>query len=146
MIRELSFQKAVAYTFMLSVLLTVSNVANSHDESGALPVTCSHKYVSAGPYFFSQVFFSFSEKNLNEHSAINYDAEKGDYFNVVMDLEIASGEVIQNADRKWYEIKEGKFSMMQNWITLEDAETPEAIADMKKRIGSYPKVSCKIIL
>jgi len=144
MIRELSFQKAVAYTFMLSVLLTVSNVANSHDESGALPVTCSHKYVFDK---FSQVFFSFSEKNLNEHDAINYDAEKGDFFNVVMDLKTASGEVVQHADRKWYEINEGKFFMgSNNWITLESAKTPEAFADMKKRLGSNPKVVCKILL
>ena len=146
MIRELSFQKAVAYTFMLSVLLTASNVANSHDETDTLPVICSHKYTSAGQYVFSQVFFSWSKKNLKKHDAINFDVEKGDFFDVVMDLEIASGEVIQNADRKWYWIKDGKFNDSQNWITLDDAETPETIAEMKKRIGNYPKVSCRIIL
>jgi len=144
MIRKLSFQKAVAYIFMLSVLLMASNVANSHDESGALPVTCSHKYV----YGFSQVFFSFSEKNLNEHDVINFDVDGGDYFNIVMDLKTASGEVVQHADRMWYEINEGKFGMGSgsNWITLESAKTPEAFADMKKRLGSNPKVVCKILL
>ena len=142
MTSEFSFQKAVAYIFMLSVLLTVSNVANSHDESGELSVNCSHKYV----YGFSQVFFSFSEQNLNAHDAINFDAKKGDYFNLVVDLKTASGEVIQHADRKWYTIIEGQFGMQSNWITLESADTPEELTDMKKRLGSNPKVVCKILL
>jgi len=146
MIRELSSQKAVASIFMLSILLTVSNVANSHDDSGSLPVTCSHKYASGGSYVFSQVFFSWSEKNLIKHDLINFDAEKGDNLDVVMDLTIASGEVIQHADRKWYWITDGKFNDSQNWITVESAESPETIAEMKKRIGNYPKVSCRVLL
>jgi len=63
-----------------------------------------------------------------------------------VDLKTASGEVIQHADRKWYTIIEGQFGMQSNWITLESADTPEELTDMKKRLGSNPKVVCKILL
>lgn len=117
----------------------------AHDESSLLSTDCSHKYMSVGASTYSQIYFSFSIKNLKSHGVVNLDAEDG-YLQVNVELKNASGDIEKYADRIYYQIKDNEPVINQNWITVDTTKNEDDLNSLKSRIGDKPSTTCNVIL
>ena len=133
--------------FVKAVVMIVlcSNLSFAHDEGEKLEVDCSQIYRSAGSSTFDQIVFSFSQKNLEAHDAID-STSKWPKFSVIAELLNTTGETVKHAGSIGYSVKDGKISIMQNWITVGEATTPEELSDLKADLGRHPKTKCHLIL
>ena len=135
--------KKLIIIFVTSLIALFSWSSFAHDKSGRLEVDCSQKFSMTSEH--SQIIVSPSESNLREHGIIGDSDCQYCSLEMIAEFTKANGKDVKHAGGIMYSVKDGKFTLMNNFWNVETVRTDDEIASMKEETGKDISVICHII-